>query len=66
METKSTITEQTEDRAILDHIRGKKRIDPEMAKQIREKAKKITDETYRKHGLLDISTSAIRELRDDE
>ena len=40
------------------------RKDPAFAKRIAAKAARIRDEVKRKHGLLDVGVSAIRELRD--
>ncbi len=38
--------------------------DPELLRRIRERAESIREEVFREHGLLDIGTPAIRELRD--
>ena len=38
-------------------------IDPEFLRKIRERGDKIRQETFQKHGLLDICVPAIRELR---
>ena len=40
--------------------------DTELLRRIRERAECIRSEVYRKHGLVDIGTPAIRELRDGE
>ena len=45
-------------------ISGKK--DPEFERRVQAEAKKIREEIFWKHGLLDIGVPAIRELRDDE
>jgi hypothetical protein len=39
--------------------------DPDFLSRIRERAERIREEVFQKHGLLDIGTPAIRELRDD-
>jgi hypothetical protein len=39
--------------------------DPEVLQRIHTEAEKIKREIYTKHGLLDIGTPAIRELRDE-
>jgi hypothetical protein len=41
------------------------RPDPEFAHRIAAQAEKIREEVKRKHGILDIGTPAIRELRDE-
>jgi hypothetical protein len=38
-------------------------LDPEVARRVHERAMQIREETYRKHGLVDIAVPAIRELR---
>ncbi len=40
--------------------------DPEKMRQAAERMDRMREETYRKHGLLDIGLPAIRELRDAE
>lgn len=49
--------------AIAAALAGKK-LAPEIASRIHERAAKITEEILRDHGLLDIAVPAIRELRD--
>ena len=38
--------------------------DPEVLRQIRERADQVRKDVFRDHGLLDVATPAIRELRD--
>lgn len=38
-------------------------VDPEIARRVHERAMRIREEVYRRHGLLDIGVPAIRELR---
>jgi hypothetical protein len=40
--------------------------DPEIMRRACEEMDRISEEIYRKHGLLDIGVPAIRELRDGE
>ena len=40
--------------------------DPEIMRRACEEMDRISEEVYRKHGLLDIGVPAIRELRDGE
>lgn len=40
--------------------------DPKLLRRIKERAEGIREEVFRKHGLLDVGTPAIRELRDSE
>lgn len=44
-------------------ISGKK--DPEFVRRVQAEAKKVREEIFEKHGLLDVGVPAIRELRDD-
>lgn len=39
-------------------------IDPEAMRRAAERMDRMREETYRKHGLLEIGVPAIRELRD--
>ena len=38
-------------------------VDPEVARRVHERAMKIRDEIFMRHGLVDIGVPAIRELR---
>ena len=50
--------------AVLDRLLSGKPLSPEVARRIRERGERIREEVFAKHGLLDVGTSAIRELRD--
>jgi hypothetical protein len=50
--------------AVIDKLMTGKPLDPETYTRIRERADRIRDEIFEKHGLLDIGVPAIRELRD--
>lgn len=52
--------------AVIDKLTTGKPIDPETYRRIRERADRIRDEIFQKHGLLDISVPSIRELRDGQ
>jgi hypothetical protein len=52
--------------AVLEKLTTGKPLDPETYRRIRERADRVRDEVYRKHGLLDVGVPAIRELREDE
>ena len=41
-----------------------KKLEPKIARRIHARAKRIRDEVFQKHGLLDIGVPAIREFRD--
>lgn len=50
--------------AILEAVMAGRRPDPLTAQRVRDRAASITEEIRKKHGILDIGTKAIRELRD--
>jgi hypothetical protein len=50
--------------AVIESIMTGKKLDPEIARRVRERAAEITERIHREHGVLDIGTPAIRELRD--
>jgi hypothetical protein len=57
--------EQADAEAVLRHAFYGEPLDPEIARRVRERAEKITEEIYRLHGELDPET--INDLfRDDE
>jgi hypothetical protein len=52
--------------AVIEKLMTGKPLDPEVYRRIRAEAARISEEVYRKHGLLDIGVPAIRALRDGE
>jgi hypothetical protein len=38
-------------------------VDPEVARRVHERAMRIRDEVFKRHGLVDLGVPAIRELR---
>jgi hypothetical protein len=50
--------------AVVDAVVAGKRLDPAIARRVRERAAQITEEIRRTQGVLDIGVPAIRELRD--
>lgn len=52
-----------DEQAVMDHYLTGKSLDAEVARRVHERAQRIREETYRKHGLVDIAVPAIRELR---
>jgi hypothetical protein len=49
--------------AVAECVSTGRPIDPELARRVRARAQRITDELRTKHGVLDIGVPAIRELR---
>ena len=63
----SLISEETADRqAVMDRLITGKPLNPEVARRIRARAQKITDELRRQHGEMNIAVDLIREIRDEE
>jgi len=54
----------TDGDAVIEAIMAGKKLEPEIARRIHARAKRIRDEVFQKHGLLDIGVPAIREFRD--
>jgi hypothetical protein len=50
-------------RAIIEHAMTGAPLDPEVYRRVRERGDRIRQETYEKHGVLDVGVPAIRELR---
>lgn len=61
-----TPEEEEDTRAVIEKLMTGKPLDPEVYRRIRERADRISEEVYRKHGLLDIAVDLIREARDGE
>ena len=57
---------QADTQAVMESLTTGKPLDPAIKRRIRERSDRIREETYAKHGLLDIGVPAIRELRDSE
>jgi hypothetical protein len=51
--------------AIIAALLAGKKVDPEIENRVRAEADRIKEEIFKKHGLLNIGTQAIRELRDE-
>jgi hypothetical protein len=50
--------------AVIEKLMTGKPLDPETYRRIRDRADRIRDEVFQKHGLLDIGVPSIRQLRD--
>ncbi|MES2788465.1 MAG: hypothetical protein V4719_02515 [Planctomycetota bacterium] len=50
--------------ALLEAVMAGRKPDPELARRVRERAGKITEDIRQKHGVLNIGTKLIREFRD--
>jgi hypothetical protein len=54
---------EADEEAVMAHYLTGKPLDPDVVRRVRERAQRIKEETFRKHGLVDIAVPAIRELR---
>ncbi len=64
MKTQVTESEtMADEEAVIANFLSGKPLDPEVARRVHERAQKIRQEIFRKHGLVDIGVPAIRELR---
>jgi hypothetical protein len=50
--------------AIMEHLTSGRPLAPDVAQRIRERGERIREEVFRRHGVLDIGSPSIRELRD--
>lgn len=50
--------------AVIEQLTSGKPLPLEVARRIRQRGDRITEEIRQKHGVLDIGVSAIRDLRD--
>ena len=50
--------------SIIQRVLAGQRPDPEVARRVRERSARVTEDIRHKHGVSKIGTAAIRELRD--
>jgi hypothetical protein len=55
--------EEADAQAVLDHVATGAPLDPEVARRVRERAERVREEVFRRHGVVDLGVPAIRELR---
>jgi len=64
---KSSMTETDADlEAVIEHAMNGKPLDPAVARRVRERSERATQETFERHGLLNVAVDLIREIRDEE
>jgi hypothetical protein len=61
-----TPEEEADTRAVIEKLMTGKPLDPEVYQRIRDRSARISQEVFKKHGLLDVGVPAIRSLRDSE
>ena len=71
MSTEAKLAIDTDDEALMERVLHGKPLDPEVCRRIRQEGDRITEETRRQHGTieiagLEIAVDLIREIRDEE
>jgi hypothetical protein len=51
--------------AVIEHVLTGKPLDPEVARRVRERSERATEELRRTHGTLDVAVDLIRAARDE-
>jgi hypothetical protein len=54
-----------DNQAVLDHVLTGRRLDPEIARRVHERARKIRQEILQKHGVINVAVDLIREIREE-
>ncbi len=52
-------------KAVMDNVLGIKPLDPEVARRVRERSERATEELRRQFGTIDVAVELIREIRDE-
>jgi hypothetical protein len=52
--------------AVIEYAMTGKPLDPEVARRVRERSERATQEAFDKHGFLNVAVDLIREIRDEE
>jgi hypothetical protein len=50
--------------AVADAVAAGRPLDPNLVRRVRERADRVREEIFRRHGVLEIGVPAIRALRD--
>jgi hypothetical protein len=53
-------------KAVYEAVAAGRPVDPEIARRVRERADAISEEIFRKHGVLKVAVDLIREIREEE
>jgi hypothetical protein len=57
---------QADLRAVIDSLVSKTPLDPAIARRVEERAERMRQELFERHGLLNVAVDLIREARDEE
>jgi hypothetical protein len=52
--------------AVIEHVLTGKPLDPEVARRVRERSERATEELRRAHGTVEFAVDLIRQARDEE
>lgn len=65
MNTISTTEAQTDMEEVFAAFAEDRKVDPEVSKRIEERANRVSQEIFQKHGYLNVAVDLIREGRDE-
>lgn len=54
---------QADEEAVMQAFLSGTSVDAEVARRVQQRSRLIREEVFRKHGLVDVAVTAIRELR---
>ena len=60
----ATAVEQADHEEVARAAAERRRVDPEVARRVRERANKMREEILRTHGVQNIGVEIIRQIRD--
>jgi hypothetical protein len=52
--------------AVADAVAAGRPVDPEVARRVQERSKRLTEELRQNYGVLNVAVDLIREIRDEE
>jgi hypothetical protein len=55
-----------DNQTVLDHVVTGQPLDPEVARRVAERARKIRQEILAKHGVVNVAVDLLREAREEE
>ena len=59
-------TREVDAAAVIEHALSGKPFNPEIARRVRARSERATEELRRRFGTLDVAVELIREVRDEE
>ncbi len=52
--------------AVLNHVAAGTPVEPALARRVRERSERLTEELRQRYGELDVAVDLIREIREEE